>query len=172
MQLDTEQRAWSSFYRRFASPVFTYISRPVRNRQDAEDLLLEVFLSASQEIILQEWSEERQIAWLRKVTRNKIIDYQRHKGLISWLPLIQAYELEDAHLTPEASLDKQEEYTQLYQALQRLSTAQQELILLRYGHELRFSEIAEILERPEGAIRKMLTRTLRQLRKYYEQRER
>ncbi|HET8911302.1 MAG TPA: sigma-70 family RNA polymerase sigma factor, partial [Ktedonobacteraceae bacterium] len=102
----------------------------------------------------------------------KIIDYQRHKGLISWLPLIQAYELEDAHLTPEASLDKQEEYTQLYQALQRLSTAQQELILLRYGHELRFSEIAEILERPEGTIRKMLTRTLRQLRKYYEQRER
>lgn len=133
---------------------------------------MEIFLRASKETKLEELVEEHQLAWLRKVARNKIIDYYRHHTLITWHPLIQVKEIEDDNLTPEARVERQEKYTQLYQAIQRLSPIQQELIRLRYGHELRLTEIASMLERPEGAVRKMLTRTLRQLRTYYEQLER
>jgi RNA polymerase sigma factor (sigma-70 family) len=173
MQLpNTEKSAWNTFYTHFAATIFAYLSQQVTNQQDAEDLLLEVFLNASREKMLEELSEERQLAWLHRVARNKIIDYYRHQGLISWLPLAQANELEDKNLTPEELVEQQEEYRQLYQAMKRLSPAQQELVQLRYGHELRFTEIAGLLERSEGAVRKMLTRTLRQLRTYYEQLER
>lgn len=173
MQLpNIEKSAWNTFYRRFAPSIFAYLSRQVRNKQDAEDLLLEVFLRASQEALLEELSEERQLAWLRRVARNKMIDYYRHQGIICWLPLIWANEVEDEHVNPEERLEQQEEYVQLYQAMQRLSPAQQELIRLRYGQELNFGEIAGILEKSEATVRKMLTRTLRRLRIYYEQLER
>ncbi len=157
----------NSLYLRFAAPLFAYLLRQVTNRQDAEDLLLEVFLMASQEKLLEEWPEERQVAWLFRVARNKLVDYYRHQGHISWLPLAQAHALEDTGLMPESYAEQQEEYRQLYRALQQLSPAQQELVQLRYGQGLRLIEIAGILERPQGAVRKMLTRTLRQLRTYF-----
>lgn len=169
---NTERSAWSIFYMRFAPTIFAYLSQQVLNRQDAEDLLLEVFLSASQEAMLEELPEDGQLAWLRKVARNKVIDYYRHQGLVSWLPLAEVNELEDTSLTPEERMEQQEAYTRLLQALKRLSPDQQELIRLRYGYELRLTEIAGVLERPEGSVRKMLTRTRRQLRTYYEQLER
>jgi RNA polymerase sigma factor (sigma-70 family) len=173
MQLSkTEKEAWSVFYTRFAPRIFAYISRQVANRQDAEDLLLEVFLSAHRESALGKLPEEQQLAWLRRVARNKLIDYYRHQGLIRWLPLAEASELEDEHLTPEACVEQQEEYQRLSQALQQLSPAQQELVQLRYEHELHLTEIAGILRRSEGAVRKMLTRTLRKLKACYEQLER
>jgi RNA polymerase sigma factor (sigma-70 family) len=169
--LNTEKRAGNALYMRFASTIFAYLSRQVVNRQDAEDLLLEVFLSASKEVILEELPEERQLAWLRRVARNKVIDYSRHQGLISWLPLMRVSEMEDQSLTPEERVEQQEKYTWLYQAMKRLSPAQQELIRLRYGQALRFTEIAEMVKRPEGTVRKMLARTLRQLRTCYDQLE-
>jgi RNA polymerase sigma-70 factor (ECF subfamily) len=173
MQLpNTEKSAWGTFYMRFATTIFAYLSRQVSNRQDAEDLLLEVFLSASQEAMLEELPEERQLVWLRRVARNKVVDYYRHQRLINWLPLAQAIELVDEHLTPEECVEQQEAYIWLSQALKRLSPEQQELIQLRYGYELRLTEIAGMLGRPEGAVRKQLTRARRLLRTYYEQLER
>lgn len=168
---DTAKQAENTLYARFASTIFAYLSRQMANQQDAEDLLLEVFLSACREARLEELSEERQLAWLRRVARNKLIDYYRHQGLINWLPLAQAGEMEDEHLMLEERVEQQEEYAWLSQALKRLPPASQELIRLRYGHELRFAEIAAILNRPEGTVRKMLARTLRQLRTYYDQLE-
>lgn len=159
-------------YVRFAPMLFMYLSRQVVNHHDTEDLLFEVFLSASKEAMLEAWPEESQLTWLRRVARNKVIDYYRHRGLIQWLPLVQANEVEDTHLTPEEQAQRQEEYAHLFQAIQRLKPVQQELLRLRYGHELRFTEIAGMLEKPEGSVRKMLTRTMRQLRKYYEHFER
>lgn len=169
MQLPkTEKSSWNSFYIRFASPLFAYLSRQVTNRQDAEDLLLEVFLRALRENLLEGWPEARQLAWLYRVARNQVIDYYRHQGHIIWLPLTQASELEDTYSTPEAYAEQQEAYRQLYRAMNYLSPAQQELLRLRYGQELHLTEIAEILDRSEGTVRKMLTRTLRQLRIHYE----
>ncbi len=36
----------SALYNRFAATILTYLSQMVSNRQDAEDLLLEVFMAA------------------------------------------------------------------------------------------------------------------------------
>lgn len=169
---DTEKSSWNALYKRFSPVVFAYLMQQVSNQQDVEELLLEVFLSTLKETMLEEWPEDRQLAWLRTVARNKVIDYYRHQKLMNWLPLMQASELVDERMTPEERVEQKEAYKQLSQALNRLSPDQQKLIWLRYGQELRLVEIARILERPEGAVRKMLTRTLRRLRTSYEQLER
>jgi RNA polymerase sigma factor (sigma-70 family) len=167
-----EETAGNTLYMRFAPTIFAYLSRQVANVQDAEDVLLEVFLKAHKETILEELPEERQLAWLRRVARNTVIDRYRHSALLALLPLEQAAEMEDDQLTPEQRVERQEKYTRLYQALRHLSPAQQELIQLRYGNGLRFAEIAGMLARPEGTLRKLLARTLRQLRTRYDQLER
>jgi RNA polymerase sigma-70 factor, ECF subfamily len=135
----------STFYDRFAAIIFQYLLQRVSNEQDAEDLLLEVFLAALQDKSLSNLSDGRQLAWLRSVARNKVIDRYRHVALLNLLPVEQALELEDTALTPEQYIEQKENYERLYQSIAQLTSRQQELIMLRYRHGLRFIEIAAMV---------------------------
>jgi RNA polymerase sigma factor (sigma-70 family) len=161
----------STLYDRFAAIIFHYLFQQVSNEQDAEDLLLEVFLAALQDKSLSNLPAGRQLAWLRRVARNKVIDRYRHVALLNLLPIEQALELEDTALTPEEYTEQQERYERLYQSIAQLTSLQQELIKLRYRNGLRFFEIAAVLEKPEGTVRQLFVRTLRQLRTIYDQLE-
>ena len=162
----------TTLYRRYASRILAYLCQQVASRQDAEDLLVEVFIAAHSHVVLATLSEERQLAWLRRVARNKVIDRYRHTALLTVLPLEQIAETEDSALSPEQRAIQQENYRRLYSALAQLAPEQQQLIRLRYGNGLRLVAIAELLEKPEGSVRKMLARTLLQLRASYEKIER
>lgn len=161
-----------TLYDRLAPTIFTYLRQQVTSQQDAEDLLLEVFSAVLNKQELSDLPEAQQLAWLRRVARNKVIDRYRRNALRTELPLEQAVEMEDGQLTPEAYAVQQESYERLHLALEQLSPQQQQLIQLRYGNGLRLVEIAGMLEKPEGTVRKMLFRTLRRLRAIYDTIER
>ncbi len=55
-----------ALYDRFAVTIFQYLCQQVSNKQDAEDLLLEVFLAALQDETLSNLPAGRQLAWLRR----------------------------------------------------------------------------------------------------------
>ncbi|GHO59361.1 RNA polymerase sigma factor [Ktedonobacter robiniae] len=162
----------SMLYERFAEPLLAYVCQQVSNRQDAEDLLLEVFLAALQNTSLARFTAPRQLAWLRRVARNKVIDHYRREALFIIHPLEQAQETEDQSLTPEQQVEEQEKWTWLLQAIEHLSPVQRELVRLRYVQELRLTQIAALMGKPEGSVRTMLSRTLRRLKTFYEQNER
>ena len=162
----------SFLYERFAGPLLAYICQQVSNRQDAEDLLLEVFLAALQNTSLSRLPAARQLAWLRRVARNKAVDHYRHSTLFTMQPLGQAQETKDQRLTPEQRAEEQEKRTWLMQAIEQLPPVQRELVRLRYVQELRLTQIAALMEKSEGTVRKTLSRTLRRLRTLYEQYER
>ena len=104
---------------------------------------------------------------MRRVARNKVIDRYRHDALIAQIPLEQALAKEDSGLTPEQFTEQRESLSTLHRALARLTPLQQELLHLRYTQELRLAEIGMLLDRSEGAVRKLLARTLRQLHQIY-----
>ncbi|HLH64020.1 MAG TPA: sigma-70 family RNA polymerase sigma factor [Ktedonobacteraceae bacterium] len=160
-----------ALYDRHASMLLSYVYSQVFSQQDAEDLLLEVFVAALNDGRLAHLNDEQQLAWLRRVARNKVIDYYRHASVLSMLPLELAQEMEDNDPAPEQRAIRREQYEHLYRALERLSPLEQQLIRLRYGNGLRLVEIAQILEKPDGTVRKLLARTLLKLRAGYEQQE-
>jgi RNA polymerase sigma-70 factor, ECF subfamily len=162
----------STFYDCFAAIIFQYLLQRVSNEQDAEDLLLEVFVAALKDKSLSNLSAVQQLAWLKRVAQNKVIDRYRHVAVLNLLPIEQALELEDTALTPEQYTEQKENYERLYQSISRLNPLQQELISLRYRNGLRFFEIAAILEKSEGNVRQLFGRTMRRLRTIYEQLER
>jgi len=158
-------------YDRFGATIFTYLLSQVQNEQDAQDLLLEVFLAALGNELLSSLPVQGQLAWLRRVARNKVVDRYRHVTLLTLLPIEQAMGKIDDALTPEQHAEQQEKFTHLYQAIAHLPSLQQELLRLRYCDGLRFYEIATMLKKPEGTVRKLMVRTLRQLRLIYDRLE-
>lgn len=108
-------------YDRFAPIILHEILQQVAHPQDAEDLLLEVFVAALQSAVLEQLPPERQLAWLRRVARNKIIDRYRHLAALTTLPLEYAQMQEDQELTPEQYSERQERLDWLAHALVQLS---------------------------------------------------
>src|SRR5256885_4399937 len=64
-------------YRKYAPGLLSYIRLRVPSPEDAEDLVVEVFLAALQHATFAALSENAKQLWLWRVTRNKVIDAYR-----------------------------------------------------------------------------------------------
>jgi RNA polymerase sigma-70 factor (ECF subfamily) len=159
----------AELYRRTAPALLAYLLRQVASREDAEDLLLEVFLAALENEQFSTIPEGKQQAWLRMVARNKVVDYYRRTQRRPSIPLLQMAEniYSREELEPEQVALRHEEYSHLYRTMQGLSQSQQEILQLRFGHGLSCNEIATVMEKSEGAVRMLLSRTLKLLRGLY-----
>lgn len=166
----TDNSSLSALYQRFASSIFAYLYRHTPSREDAEDLLLEVFLAALERSGFAGFSAKEQEIWLWSVTRNKVVDHYRRSsrraGVNLELVLDDLYEKDE--YAPEYVTLRREEYARLRAHIQDLPELQQEVLRLRFANDLRCSEIAVVLQKNEGAIRMLLSRTLKFLRAVYE----
>jgi RNA polymerase sigma factor (sigma-70 family) len=164
-----EQASATALYQTYAPMIFGYLRRQTPSREDAEDLLLDVFLAAFERGGLAAFPEEEQVAWLRQVARYKLIDYYRRRARRSTTS-IDAYAeemYEDEALAPEQVALHHEEERRLRAAVQQLSPEQQQVLRLRFGEGWRTAHIAEVMGKQEGAVRMVLSRALKLLRGLY-----
>src|SRR4029077_6158389 len=71
--------------------------------------------------------------------------------------------------TPEIATLLQETYAELRAHILSLPELQQEILRLRFAHDLKYNEIAQQLNKSSASIRTMLSRSLDLLRKIYQQ---
>jgi RNA polymerase sigma factor (sigma-70 family) len=160
-------------YQRYASAIFAYLRLHTSLWEDAEDLLLEVFLAALEEGRLEAVPEEERLAWLRGVAHHKLVDsYRRHaRRPATPLDALAEVVLADERLTPEASALRQEERRRLRAAVARLPTLQQQVLRLRFEEGLKSAQIAALLGKQDSAVRQLLARTLNTLRSLYQEQD-
>lgn len=156
-------------YKKHVRDVLRYVQRYIFSREDADDLLVEVFLAALENENALNLSEGNQLAWLLRVARNKIVDYQRRAIRHPVVALDEALDspFEIDHLTPEQAALDQEALDVLRGRLALLPELQQQVLRLRFADGLRTREIAERLKKSDGAIRSLLLRSLNLLRHLY-----
>lgn len=161
--------AFETLYRRYAPNILVSLRRHVSSPEDAEDLLMEIFLAAFQrQDLLCRVDDTAQLAWLRRVAHNKLVDFYRRTARRPVVPLEEyTDQLYDDEQEPESVLIHQENVVWLQTHLQSLSEAQQEVLHLRFGGGLRCVEIAKLLNKREGAVRMLLARSLNALRSRY-----
>jgi RNA polymerase sigma-70 factor (ECF subfamily) len=161
----------AALYQEYAPLVFAYLRRQTASPEDAEDLLVEVFLAALERDQLLSVPEGERRRWLFGVAQHKLVDTYRRSARHPAVPLdtlVEAAE-EDAEQAPEQVVLRQEAQRELRAALRRLPLLQQEALLLRFAHGLGAAEIAAVLGKGEGAVRILIWRALKLLRAYYEE---
>jgi RNA polymerase sigma factor (sigma-70 family) len=158
-------------YQRHAATILLHVRRRVFSWEDAEDIVLEVFLAAlEQENKLSTLEDAGQLAWLRRVAHNKVIDLYRRSARHTILVLDEVADtvyLEDDQV-PEQLMLLHEERTVLQAYLAGLPPQQQEILQLRFAAGLRCKDIATLLNKREGTVRSLLSRSLNFLRTIYE----
>jgi RNA polymerase sigma factor (sigma-70 family) len=163
--------AAAACYDRYASSIFAYARLYTSSWEDAQDVTLEVFTAALEWENFSALTERKQLSWLRRVAHNKLVDRYRSAVHLPAVPLEQVRETvrtEEA-LAPEQMALRGEELERLYQAVRSLPLFQQQLLQLRFGEGLRFTEIAVLLNKREATVRKLCARTIALLRTIYEQ---
>ncbi|WP_165422840.1 RNA polymerase sigma factor [Ktedonosporobacter rubrisoli] len=76
-------------FHQHAQAILIYLHRYISSKEDADDILVEVFLAALENRTLLTLSDDQQRSWLKKVAHNKAIDYRRSAAFRLKAPLIR-----------------------------------------------------------------------------------
>jgi RNA polymerase sigma factor (sigma-70 family) len=164
----------AQLYERYASNILLYAYQHTSSYQDAEDIVVTVFLAALEDKRFLTMNKSEQLSWLRRVAHNKLVDshrYAKSHSQLSLEPLENSLYAEEEY-APEQVLLREEEYQQLKKLLTHLPPLQQRVIHLRFMDGLRSGEIAKRLGKSESAIRAHLSRSLNLLRTLYQNQDR
>jgi RNA polymerase sigma factor (sigma-70 family) len=159
-------------YRKYAPGLLSYVRMRITSEEDAEDLVVEVFVAAIENAKFAALSEKEKQSWLWRVTRNKVIDTYRRAKTRQNVTLEHVADVlfEDEMASPEYAALRQEDYMDLYAHLQSLPPLQQQILRMRFGQDLSCSEIATTLGKQENLVRVTLSRSLNLLRNIYRRR--
>jgi RNA polymerase sigma-70 factor (ECF subfamily) len=166
-----EAWAWEQLHQQTLEPLFAYVHRHCRRREDAEDVTAEVYAAAVASIDRFR-GEASVLTWLIAIARRKLVDAARRRGrrpelLETDLPagaadpaaLFGRGAAELAGLEhPEAVLERRETAADLRREVIALPPPQREALLLRCVEELSLAEIARVLGRSENAVKGLLRR--------------
>ena len=150
--------------------VYNVALRMMNHSEDARDISQEVFLKAYRN--LANFDERSAFStWLYRITHNTCIDEMRkRKGKQSY-SLEEELENEDGSMqrqiadegdTPEESLLREEQKSEILQALDTLSEEHKAAIILRDVKGLSYEEISEILELSLGTVKSRISRARNQ----------
>jgi RNA polymerase sigma-70 factor (ECF subfamily) len=161
----------AALFNRYGSLIFAYVLKHTKTREDAEDLTLEIFTAALEKNNLAHIKPEEQLAWLKRVAHNKLIDVYRKAERNHNVNIDSFAETLFSTEDPEQIVLLRESHHQLHEQIQQLTPLQQQILYLRYAHNMRYAEIGNLLNKSEAAIRQLLTRTRILLRTNYRNRE-
>lgn len=169
---DGSEAAFRTLVERFERPVYALIVRMVHDAEQAEDLAQETFVKAWK--ALGRFDPERKFSsWLFKIAHNSALDALRRRGeepLSLDAPVGPDDEPRELPADPAAENPLRtalgrEAGRVLEAALGELRPAYREILLLRFGEELAYEEIAEVTGLPLGTVKVHLFRARAELAK-------
>jgi RNA polymerase sigma-70 factor (ECF subfamily) len=162
-QAKEDKEAFGKVYSLYVDRIYSYVYYRTGNNQDAEDLTARVFFRAIQHIENYEDQGVPFSAWLYRIAHNLLANWYRDQSRRQMLSLdsIAHWQVEDS---PELATELLEDREVLLEAIRRLPSDRQELLILKYVERMSNSDIGDIMGRSEGAIKSLYHRTLLSLR--------
>lgn len=151
---EDDEKAFDELYQRYSTKVYSYLMKHCWNKSDAEEIYQNVFLKVHRRRQLYD-SKYPYSAWLFTIVKTTMIDEFRKK---------QTQE----KIVQQSEVQGQENDVQELELPNDLEDSQKKLLELRYLQEWSFEEIAREFKMNTAAVRKRISRILRQLRGEYE----
>lgn len=148
----------------YSNRLYGYFYRLTANRDDANDLLSELFLKVVEKI--GTCRPETFEAWLFKMASNLFTDFIRAKKRREKLLYEAAKEIQNE--TVQQPVNDGFLTDKLTQLLQRLDSETAEIIIMRYYSGLSFEELAKIRNEPIGTCLSKVHRGLKKLKEMME----
>jgi RNA polymerase sigma-70 factor (ECF subfamily) len=156
-----DSAALAEIYMRHFDNVYAYLRVALNDAQEAEDATQQVFTKVLESLDSYEQRGQPFRAWLFRIARNQAIDHLRKHGRVE----VEEPARIELRRAPDSGADLRAlQWTsdgEILMLVERLPAGQRQVIVLRYVLEFSTSEIAEILERSQEAVRQLHSRALR-----------
>jgi len=171
---EDDSAAFDEIVARYKDGIYNYIWRMISNRDDVEDLTMEVFVRAFASI--GTFRREANLrTWLYKIATNLCVDKYRRNGLEKqyFVPLeretedgkgSEPMELPDSTYDPQRIYDRSELQAEVQKALLKLPEKLRAPILMYDMEGMAYDEIAEALGCPMGTVKSRIFNGRAQLR--------
>lgn len=156
-----DQTAFAELYNAYVEKIYKYIFYKVGNDTEAEDLCEQVFLKAWEAIGRYTWCGYPFSSWLYRLAHNLVVDHYRTRR--ETVPLHEVLTTSSEPEDPQDSLLQTLDAAELRDAISQLTDDQRQVIALKFIEGYENAEIAQMLNKKEGAIRALQYRALRSL---------
>lgn len=168
--MDNTQKNFSKIYDQHISRIYRFVYLRVSSKDIAQDITSETFTRAwnkfradNPEPKVKNWT-----GFLYQIARNLITDFYRERARVQIISASYASVLTDSSMGLEEKAFLSSEVEQIRSVLVQLGQEQQEVVIWRYIDGLSIREIASILDKPEGTVRVIIHRALKEVRKNLE----
>ncbi|MDT0651634.1 RNA polymerase sigma factor, partial [Autumnicola edwardsiae] len=148
----TAQEAFRELVSEYKERLYWHIRNIVKNHDDTDDILQNTFIKIFKNI--GNFKGESQLfSWMYRIATNESITFLNKKARKNH---ISSQELQDqiiANLESDVYFNGNEIQLKLQKAINSLPAKQQQVFNMKYFEDLKYREIAEILETSEGALK-------------------
>jgi RNA polymerase sigma-70 factor, ECF subfamily len=165
-----DRQALEELYLIHFDRIYSYLHVSVGNRHDAEDLTTQTFLKMLESIGRFRWQAAPFSAWLFRIAHNLAMDHFRARR--RWQPEEDVPEPAGSE-EPSAELEAMQSIGRqsMLELIERLSPEQQQVLTLKFVFNFPNADVANILDKTEGAIKSLQHRALASLQKQISQKD-
>jgi RNA polymerase sigma factor (sigma-70 family) len=152
-------------FERYNKRIFNFLARMTMDRALAEDLTQNVFLRIIKYRTSYREGNKFQ-SWIYQVARNVFSDhYQAHKNKFS--DFVDVEKVSDYMADHHESEEQDEKEKILHRSMAKLTEEQRELLVLTRFQQLKYEEVAQIMDTTVANIKVKVHRAILKLREYY-----
>jgi len=165
-----DAQSYGILVERYEAKLSRYIRKFMWVKEDAEDVLQDVFLKSYEHI--QSFDRNRKFSsWIYRIAHNECINRMKRKRSYSfsaidfdtWLPNFTSGE------SPHDEVETKELKKTINECVGQLSPKYREPIVLHYLQEMSYKEISDIMRIPVSTVGVRISRARAQLSKLWEQ---
>ena len=158
-----DRQTLADIYDEYYPPIYRYISRQVEDMETARDLTAEVFNRFLSALESGQGPDKSISSWLYRAAHNIVVDHYRRRQFRDHLPLPE--QLADGSADPALEVENRLNAGRVHEALQTLTPDQRQVITLKFLAGFSNAEVAEIMDKPIGAVKSLQHRGLASLQR-------
>ena len=162
----TQRKGFELLVRGYSEQLYWMIRKIVVEHDDANDVLQNTFLKAWNG--LDSFHGDPKIStWLSRIAINESLDFLRRKKQ----PTVSVEDITVSRLTADEYFDGTEAEAMLQEAIATLPDVQRTVFLLRYFDEMKYSDISQMLNTSEGALKASYHIAVKKITEYFKSRD-
>lgn len=162
------REAYQELFLRYQKKLFSYIYHLVGNRDEAEDILQNVFAKTYRNIgyfdVTRKFS-----SWIYRIAHNESVNYLKRRSkryTVSWEEILTSKDKLDSASNdenPTERMEHQEIANEIGLALKKIPEKYQQVLKLRYFKEYSYEEMGRVLHKPINTVGTLINRAKRKL---------
>lgn len=162
--MDNSKEQFSLIYDQYIEKIYRFVYLKVDSQETAEDITSKVFLKGWEAYQKNQTGIDNIGAFLYKIARNNVIDHYRGKDRTRTVSTDSVPQIADNRTNLHEKAVLSSDIESVKSAISNLKKDYQDVIIWHYLDDMPVAQIAEILDKPVGAVRVMIHRGLNALK--------